>query len=98
MMNVGANNSEIMFDSMLVGPFHFRVAKGPSAKTWQACVWFSRTENAGRTSTAGMNNLLRSRDTVSSSATTNRRLSAFNTIVILQRATGGHGSEHVMIM
>lgn len=34
-MNVGANNSEIMFDSILVGPFHFRVAKGPSAETWQ---------------------------------------------------------------
>jgi hypothetical protein len=62
MMDVGANNSEIMFDSMLVGPFHFRVAKGPSAETWQACVEFSRIESAGRISIAGMNNLLRSRD------------------------------------
>lgn len=35
---LGANNSEIMFDSMLVGPLHFRVAKGTSAETWYACV------------------------------------------------------------
>ena len=28
-MNVAANSSEIMFDSILVGPFHFRVVKGP---------------------------------------------------------------------
>jgi hypothetical protein len=87
MMNAGANSPEIMFDSMLVDPFHFRVAKGPSAETWQANS-FQRIENAGRISIAGMNSLLKSRDKLERKLNDKRSVVCIQYFVILQRATG----------
>jgi hypothetical protein len=61
MMNVGASCSEIMFDSMLVGPF--QLATGPSAETWRSWLGIAfKDQECWADSRTGMNNLLSSRE------------------------------------
>ena len=61
-LNVGANNSEIMIDSITGGPISLPSRqKAPPRKHGKLACSFSRIEDAGRVPIAGTNNLLRSR-------------------------------------